>query len=58
MIFRSGKTHSGVLLRRLRNESPAHRVHVVESILERYAGRLAGHFVVATESNVRIRSPM
>ena len=55
LVFRSGKAHHGVLLLRLRNESPTNRVRVVTLVLKRYADRLAGHFVVATESAVRIR---
>jgi predicted nuclease of predicted toxin-antitoxin system len=56
LVFRSGKTHSGVLLLRLHDESSTNRVRVVRAVLEKYAGRLARQFVVATESNVRIRS--
>ncbi len=56
LVYRTGRTHHGVLLLRLRNESSANRVRVVTSVLGKYADRLAGQFVVATESNVRIRS--
>jgi hypothetical protein len=42
-------------LLRLRNESPANRVRVVTWVLKRYADRLDGHYVVATESAVQIR---
>ena len=55
LVFRSGQTHHGVLLLRLRDESAANRVRVVKSVLERYADRLLGHFVVAGESGVRVR---
>ena len=44
------------LLLRLRDESAANRVRVVMSVLEKYADRLTGNFVVATERGVRIRS--
>lgn len=56
LVFRSGQAHHGVLLLRLRDESAANRVRVVKSVLENYADRLAGNFVVATERGVRIRS--
>jgi len=56
LVFRSGQVHHGVLLLRLRDESAANRVNVVKSVLENYADRLAGNFVVATEKGVRIRS--
>jgi predicted nuclease of predicted toxin-antitoxin system len=55
LVFRSGRTHHGVLLLRLHDESSANRVRVVQSVLERYADRLPDHFVVTTESRVRIR---
>lgn len=56
LVYRTGQTHHGVLLLRLHNESSANRVRVVKSVLANYTDRLAGQFVVATESSVRIRS--
>jgi predicted nuclease of predicted toxin-antitoxin system len=56
LVFRGRKPYPGVLLLRLRNESSANRVRVVKSVLDRYADRLPDHFVVATETNVRVRS--
>jgi predicted nuclease of predicted toxin-antitoxin system len=55
LVFRSGQGHYGVLLLRLHNESVANRVRVVGSVLEKYGDRLPNHFVVATETGVRIR---
>lgn len=55
LVFRSRQAHQGILLLRLHDESAANRVRVVKSILDDYANRLAGHFVVATENKVRIR---
>ncbi len=55
LVFRSGQAHQGILLLRLRDESPSNRVRVVKAVLERYADRLVGSFVVATETNIRIR---
>jgi predicted nuclease of predicted toxin-antitoxin system len=55
LVFRSGQAHQGVVLLRLHDESPAHRVRVVKSLLEQHGHRLAGHFSVATEAGVRIR---
>ncbi len=56
LVFRSGRAHPGVLLLRLRNEASANRVRVVRSVIQRYADRLPNHFVVATESTVRVRA--
>ncbi len=55
LVFRSGQAYHGVVLLRLRDESPANRIRVLETILERYAEQLARHFIVATERGVRIR---
>src|SRR5437773_2002892 len=57
LIYRSGHPHAGILLLRLRDESAANRVAVVKSVLKRHAGDLAGNFVVATDSQVRVRKP-
>jgi predicted nuclease of predicted toxin-antitoxin system len=54
MIFREGKTHRGVILLRLEDERVANKIGVLERLLEQYADQLAGNFVVATESTVRI----
>jgi len=54
-VYRSGQAHHGVLLLRLRDESSANRVRVVKAILEHYEDQLTSHFIVATESAVRIR---
>ncbi len=55
LVFRSDQAQHGVVLLRLHDESSTNRVRVMESIMERHADRLAGHFTVATESGVRIR---
>ena len=55
MVFHSGQAHHGVLLLRLRDESASNRVRVVRAVIERYSGRLASSFTVATDWNVRIR---
>lgn len=55
-VYRTGRTHHGVLQLRPRNESSANRDRAAKSLLGKYADRLARQFVVATESHVRIRS--
>lgn len=55
LVFRDRKEHSGVVLLRLEDESPANRVRVVQSVVEQHADRLSGRFTVATERGVRIR---
>jgi len=55
LVFRTRKSHGGVILLRLRDESAENRVRVLASVLERWADRLSGSFTVATEGKVRIR---
>ncbi len=55
LVFRNGYAHHGVLLLRLKDESPANRVRIVKAVLEQYAEPLKKHFIVATERRVRIR---
>jgi predicted nuclease of predicted toxin-antitoxin system len=55
LVFRSGQPHHGVILLRLQDESSANRVRMVQVVLEKYAGRLTGHFIVATERGIRLR---
>jgi predicted nuclease of predicted toxin-antitoxin system len=55
LVFRSGWAHHGVLLLRLHDESPSSRLNVIKSVLEHYADRLTGQFVVAAEDSVRVR---
>ena len=55
LVFRSGQSHGGVILLRLRDESSANRVRVVQAVLEQCKDTLPNQFVVATESQIRIR---
>lgn len=55
LVFRDRRKHSGIVLLRLEDESPANRVRVMQSLLQRHADRLSGRFTVATERSVRIR---
>jgi len=55
LVFRSGQPHHGVLLLRLRDESPENRLRVMNAVLDEHAARLAGRFTVATEAGVRFR---
>ena len=55
LVYRSGQAHHGVLLLRLHDKSSAKCVRVVKAILEQYEDQLTSHFIVATESTVRIR---
>ncbi len=55
LVFRSGRTHQGILLFRLQDESATNRVRMLAAVLSQYADQLPGRFVVVTETSVRIR---
>lgn len=52
-VYRERRPHRGVVLMRLDDERAANKVEVLRRLLEAYADRLAGHFVVVTEKRVR-----
>jgi len=54
LIFREGRTHRGVIFLRLVDERPANKIRVLAQLLASHSHRLAGQFVVVTESQVRI----
>ena len=56
LIYRGWKSHSGVILLRLSDESPANRVRVLKAAIKKYVERLPGNFIVVTEKKIRIRS--
>ena len=55
LVFHSGRTHAGILLFRLDDESAVNRVRMVRFAVERYGDQLAGCFTVVTEKTIRIR---
>ena len=56
LVFRSGQAHHGVILLRLHHdESAANRVRMVTLVMDQYADRLPDHFIVVSESGIRIR---
>lgn len=57
MVFRDNYPHCGVLLLRLADDGVITKLQVVAAVLNQYVDRLQNRFVVATEQNIRIRSP-
>lgn len=55
LVFRDSHRHIGVLLLRLQIESPANILSVLLAVLEQYGHNLRHKFVVATDSQIRIR---
>lgn len=56
MVFRDKRTHVGILLLRLADDSAGAKIRTVAAVLAGHGDKLANHFVVATEQNIRIRS--
>jgi predicted nuclease of predicted toxin-antitoxin system len=52
-VFREKQPHHGVILLRLQDERNSNKISTVRRLLERYADRLQGSFVVVTERGVR-----
>ena len=54
LVFREKKQHKGVILLRLEDERAANKVAVLKQLLEKYESSLPEHFIVVTETTVRI----
>jgi len=54
LIFRLKKNHSGIVLLRLDDERPKNKIAVLEKLLISHSNRLAGNFLVVTETSIRI----
>jgi predicted nuclease of predicted toxin-antitoxin system len=55
-IFRESSLHRGVVFLRLENERAVNKIETLRRLLENYADRLSGQFVVVTENRVRFAS--
>ncbi|NOR47621.1 MAG: hypothetical protein GQ533_06200 [Methanosarcinaceae archaeon] len=54
LVFREKKPHKGVILLRLEDERAANKIAVLKNLLKKYENSLSGHFIVVTETTVRI----
>jgi len=52
-VFRSGRVHHGVILLRLEDERFASKIAVLGRLLDSYATRIEGSFIVVSERRVR-----
>jgi predicted nuclease of predicted toxin-antitoxin system len=52
-VYRERRPHRGVVLLRLEDERGENKIAVMQRLLDNHASRLAGQFVVVTESAVR-----
>lgn len=53
-VYRERRAHRGVVLLRLEDERTINKIATMQRLLERYADQLVGHFVVVTETQVRL----
>ena len=54
LVFRSGQTHRGVILLRLKDEGAANQVRMLSVALSLHADSLPGRFTVVSERGIRI----
>jgi len=55
LVYRKRNPHQGVVLLRLRLDSASNRVDVLKKLIQLHESEIAAKFVVATETQVRIR---
>jgi predicted nuclease of predicted toxin-antitoxin system len=56
-VFRSKQSHCGVILLRLTDERPTVKIQVISRLLDLYADKLQGSFVVVSERRIKIGKP-
>ena len=56
-VFRERRRHRGVIFLRLGDERPLSKIETMRQLLEGYADKLADHFVVVSETQVRFARP-
>ncbi len=52
-VYRDQYPHQGIIFLRLDDERTSNKIKTLRQLLELYADRLHGHFVVVTETRVR-----
>jgi predicted nuclease of predicted toxin-antitoxin system len=52
-VHREGHPHKGIVLLRLEDQRTASKIDTIRRLLDEYSDRLAGTFVVVTETRVR-----
>jgi predicted nuclease of predicted toxin-antitoxin system len=57
LVYRDGRSHSGVILTRLEGVPNAAKASIVSSVVRDHADELVGAFTVVSANSVRIRRP-
>ena len=55
MVFTKKFQHCGIILLRLKLESKLHKISVLNNLLENYSDKLICNYVVATDTQVKIK---
>lgn len=56
MVYRDRREHAGIVLLRLADDSTTTKIRILAAVLAEHVDKLANHFVVATEQNIRVRA--
>ena len=54
LVYALGMEHQGIILLRLGDERAPSKIAAMARLLDEHADQIAGHFVVVTESTIRI----
>jgi predicted nuclease of predicted toxin-antitoxin system len=54
LVYRDGLPHQGIILLRLDNKTSANTIRVLSALFAQYADQIERHFVVVTETSVRV----
>ena len=54
LVYARGMEHRGIVLLRLGDERAPSKIAAMSRVLDEYADHIVGHFVVVTDSTVRI----
>jgi predicted nuclease of predicted toxin-antitoxin system len=55
-VYRERRPHKGVVLLRLEDERVSRKIDVLRRLIREYPDKLPGHFIVVTETRVRVAS--
>jgi predicted nuclease of predicted toxin-antitoxin system len=56
LVYRTGWEHRGIILLRLRDERAANKIRMMDIVLTSVGERLQHHYVVVTETGIRVRN--
>lgn len=54
IVFHKKAQHTGIVLIRLKNGSPAHKIKALENLFNNYGDQLTDNFIVISDANIRV----